>query len=421
MQHCNVFFQSELGSSVTIADRGLLRQSAPMPSHRGRGAGASAQPGGKGKVYRLFQCLAVPIVVFLAANWAFYGGEAPDMKSIEGKVEETYEDWSSGFNQISSLSVPVVASRRKAKLGRWTFSRSTCVVANETFLAVGMRVPKSASSTLQDLVEGLAAANRYTMSRVVQRHSTRHINRSEEENRLVEYLGALPRRTVHTAHVPFLRFGALGSPRPVYFATIREPFHRLTSHYEYEHFGPRPVYVKVVHQDTRVETFEECVAGHLSAQRAGRAKKKTGVFDCLQTAGLQVRYFCGISEFCRRTSAETLAVALANVERDFAAVVVVEEMLKSFLVLEAALPKLFRGLVVKYLEENEGGLRARANSASKASGGAISSEHRAFVMANANLRLEYGLYNFTVARLHAQERSCGIETEGGGAQKADLL
>ena len=49
---------------------------------------------------------------------------------------------------------------------------------------------------------------------------------------------------------------------------------------EYEHFGPRPLYVRLFHQDTKMETFGECVQGHMQ----GRGKIK-GRFDCLQTAG----------------------------------------------------------------------------------------------------------------------------------------
>ena len=53
----------------------------------------------------------------------------------------------------------------------------------------------------------------------------------------------------------------------------------------YEHFGPRPLYVQLLHQDPRVESFEECVAGHM----AGEREPPHPHFDCLQTAGLQVR------------------------------------------------------------------------------------------------------------------------------------
>jgi len=176
----------------------------------------------------LRQALLALTAVFCLANLFML---LPDMKSVEKLIEESYENLHSSFNQWQSFRVPVVPPRRKAKLGQWRFDRSRCVVLNDTFLAMGMRVPKAASSTLEDLVQGLASPNGFTMSNVVERHSSPNINRSEEEHRLVAYLSALERRTVHTAHVPFLNFGALGSPRPVYFSTIRDPYRRLSSHY----------------------------------------------------------------------------------------------------------------------------------------------------------------------------------------------
>jgi hypothetical protein len=157
---------------------------------------------------------------------------------------------------------------------------------------------------------------------------------------------------------------------------------------------------------------------------------------CALFAGLQIRFFCGISNFCRYPSAETLQRALSNVEQHFAAVVVVDEMELSFQVLEATLPSLFRGLSKRYahadralpshlaalldgsasLEGPFGGglggggqkaLHARANGAAKASGGALQDPlAKAFVLAVPALQLEYQLYNFTVERLHAQARAC---------------
>ena len=177
---------------------------------------------------------------------------------------------------------------------------------------------------------------------------------------------------------------------------------------DYEHFGPRPLYVKVMHQNPQTETFAQCVTGHMKGHRNRRTH-----FDCLQTAGLQVRYFCGISEFCRRTTRETLAIATANLERNFAAVVVVERMLESFEVLEAALPHLFRGLVKAYRGGGGGGgagaeVHARANVADKASQGDIAPELKAFVMANPLLTLEYDLYRFAEQRLSDQANVCRV-------------
>jgi hypothetical protein len=156
----------------------------------------------------------------------------------------------------------------------------------------------------------------------------------------------------------------------------------------------------------------------------------------LACAGLQIRYFCGINTFCRYPSPATLQRALANIEAHFAAVVVVEEMMLSFRVLEAALPSLFRGLSKSYQHaplpspgaildgsatfgssSNGGGrtggggheLHARTNSAAKASGGTLKDPlAKKFVMSIPGMQLEYQLYNFTVARLHDQARACRI-------------
>lgn len=180
--------------------------------------------------------VALAVGALCMTQWAFYGGEPQlDMKMaqklVENTVEDKYEASRSQLNQWLSWRAPLVSSGRKARLGQWAFARDRCVVANDTFLALGMRVPKAASSTLQDLVEQLAAPNRFALSRVVQRHDGQRENRGDEEARLVGYLATLPRRTVHAAHLPFLNFEAFGQPRPVYFATIRDPFRRLSSHY----------------------------------------------------------------------------------------------------------------------------------------------------------------------------------------------
>ena len=180
--------------------------------------------------------VALAVGALCLSQWAFYGGEPQlDMKMaqklVENSAEEKYEASRSQLSQWLSWRAPLITNDRKARLGQWTFSRDRCVVLNDTFLALGMRVPKAASSTLQDLVEQLASKNRFAMSRVVQKHDGQRDNRGDEERRLVLYLSNLNRRTVHTAHLPFLDFEAFGLPRPVYFATIRDPFRRLSSHY----------------------------------------------------------------------------------------------------------------------------------------------------------------------------------------------
>ena len=104
-------------------------------------------------------------------------------------------------------------------------------------------------------------------------------------------------------------------------------------------------------------------------------------------------------------------------------------------VLEALLPRLFRGLVDRYVAGGGGGdgvvrgsgggsgsgsssgggaageTRSRVNTAHKAlvgGAGALTAAQRRFLEGLEGIRLEYTLYNHTRRRLHAQAEGCGI-------------
>ena len=422
-----------------------------------------------------------------------------EFKFAEKRAEELFQLVLSDFNQRSALDVPFVSAQTKIEMGDWgqikgvtvagtkTNTWDSCEKVHRIFLAVGMRVPKSASSTLQDLVDSLSLRNHYARTEVVQRHAVRGLNRTFEEVRLASYLSSLRRRTVWTSHVPFLDFAAMGLPRPVYFSTIRDPIKRLASHYNYEHFSAeRPFYMQAFHQDRSVRTFSECLADHMlqhrhhhekddkfiekdvhvnklesatsvvlndigekmateadeKAEKASanlrrnphqKVSRQRGQFDCLQTAGLQVRFFCGVSERCRQISWDTLQHAIRNIDTHFTAVVVVEDMLLSFRVLETKLPSLFHGLVAEYLAGNVAsatpfvisrgkmmtdtavdkvqGTRSRVNTAEKALAGSVETLTRdkwAFLTEQRNIQIEMRLYNHTRHRLNAQAKSCAV-------------
>jgi len=350
--------------------------------------------------WALRSCAAV---VACLAILGFTISQNPDWgKFIEKTTEEKYELVRSIIHQWTATSVPQYSWRTKKKLGAWVPPRhGHCIVANDTFLVLGMRVPKSASSTLQDLVDLLASRNGYTTSNVVQRHNRRNIDKHEEELRLCTYLTHLRRRTVHTAHIAFLDFASHGLPRPVYFATMRDPFSRLVSHYNYYYFGPRPLVKRVVNAGTQAMSLRECIQQHMHNKRGQPG------FDCLQTAGLQVRFFCGVQDHCREDTPKTLQRAKANIENNFAVVVIVEDMLLSFQVLEATLPRLFHGLVRQYRTASDGSaMHSRANKHSDHAGSLTTTETD-FVMTQ--LKSEYDLYRFAQSRLQRQASDCGVE------------
>ena len=76
-----------------------------------------------------------------------------DSKVLEKGAEEAFLLAVSTVNQWTATDAPFVSAAAKASMGQWRAAPGVCVPVERTFLAVGMRVPKSASSTLQDLVD----------------------------------------------------------------------------------------------------------------------------------------------------------------------------------------------------------------------------------------------------------------------------
>ena len=112
-----------------------------------------------------------------------------------------------------------------------------------------------------------------------------------------------------------------------------------------------------------------------------------------------MRFHCGISEFCRRTSPKTVEAAMRNIKEHFVVVAIVEDMMLSFRVLEVTLPRLFGGLVKRYKDLGE--MRLRQNTKT-----GYSEKHRDFVVAQPLMQLEYRLYDFARERLADQAASC---------------
>ena len=166
---------------------------------------------------------------------------------------------------------------------------------------------------------------------------------------------------------------------------------------DYIHFGPRGVYTLAPTRDQAALTMEKCVQAHI----AGMAKNSS--FDCLrvkmhlrevliilvpfttiplvQTAGLQLRYFCGISLACKMHDKTNLEKAKANIRDHFVTVMIVEQMLLSFRVLEHAMPSIFGGLAESYLNPSGGGteIRSRMNRATVNEKAALKPPIRAFL------------------------------------------
>lgn len=304
---------------------------------------------------------------------------------------------------------PTYSPREKRALGLWRnfddeAAPDACTPVADTPLVWTLKTPKAASSTLQDLILGLA---RQDPGRFVVNTRQLRVNPSQTSpalrgvllERYAEYFSGLRRRTVYTAHGWFIDLERGGSPpiidgqrngpesrgggsaasvrwaapavwagvryRPVCIGTIRSPLARLLSHYDYLHFGPRSVWSLARHGEpgaagssssgsaaqtagaaaSSPPAFGACVAAHMEALARGETGSAADPWKCVHWAGIQLRYFCGYGDFdtCNAAGPEALATAWANVQRHFLVVALVERFPEALALLETLLPSVFQG------------------------------------------------------------------------------
>ncbi|KAJ8311238.1 LOW QUALITY PROTEIN: hypothetical protein KUTeg_011195, partial [Tegillarca granosa] len=148
----------------------------------------------------------------------------------------------------------------------------------------------------------------------------------------------------HLAYIEFSRFGI--AKKPVYINLIRNPLDRLISYYYFVRYGDdfRPFLRRRKAGNT--ETFDECV-------------EKQG-HDCdPEHLWLQIPFFCGQDAECWKPGSQwALERAKYNLLHNY---LIVEELGDFIAVLEAALPRLFKGAVKLYNQGKKSHLRKTSN------------------------------------------------------------
>lgn len=270
-------------------------------------------------------------------------------------------------------------------------------------LLMHLKVPKAASTTLFDVLYALAPKNDFAVNSRPLYVDTKRPRHSAAQ--YAAYLAALPKNTARTAHGPYLDFATLGvaSSRPAYVALVREPARRLASHYNYIHWGPRSRWARFWKgQNSSAPAFESCVAQKMAKVPLIRDEDKG---DCLYWANVQLAYFCGLG--CQHlditygnAGPRYLERALANIQRDFVAVGIVEEIDASLRLFAAVLPSFFRGA-----PDEARGIVARATTHHDPEPSLTPRGFHAF-LANTVLPYEYQLYAALNSSFQLQLAAC---------------
>lgn len=213
------------------------------------------------------------------------------------------------------------------------------------------RVPKTGSTSLMGLAYELYAANKYHVLHV-NISKNNHLMSVPDQRRFVYNSTLWDERKPalyhgHFAFVDFSRFGA--KQKPIYINVLREPLDRMVSYYYFLRYGDnfRPHVMRKKNGDTM--TFDECVAND--------------GLDCTpEEMWLQIPFFCGHASDCWTPgNAWALEQAKHNLVQHYLLVGITEELQDFVAVLEATLPRFFKGAIDLFATGKKSHLRRTTN------------------------------------------------------------
>lgn len=218
---------------------------------------------------------------------------------------------------------------------------------SEDVVVIYNRVPKTGSTSFVNVAYDLCKKNHF---RVLHINVTGNLHVLSLQNQMkfvhnvTEWDAMKPALYHgHMAYIDFKKFGL--TKQPLYINLIRKPLDRLVSYYYFLRNGDdfRPYLVRRKHGDKM--SFDDCVEQDLP--------------DCdPDNMWLQVPFFCGHAAECWQPgSLWALEEAKRNLVRSYLAVGVTEEMEDFIRLLEAALPRIFKGATQHYLTSEKSHLR----------------------------------------------------------------
>ncbi|XP_070177405.1 heparan sulfate 2-O-sulfotransferase 1-like [Littorina saxatilis] len=204
------------------------------------------------------------------------------------------------------------------------------------------RVPKTGSTTLAGIMYSLCNTNKYFVIHIGMFHSAKTISLSDQMRFLHNITTWQEKKpALYHGHIAFIDYSKFGVKRkPIFINMVRDPLARLISFYYFTRNGDDIRPSRERQKDRTMETFDECV------ERDGDDCDPVNLW-------LQIPYFCGHIAECWIPGSEwALNKAKQNVLRHYLLVGLTEEMEDFITVLEAVLPRFFKGALTLYKNGN---------------------------------------------------------------------
>jgi len=246
-------------------------------------------------------------------------------------------------------------------------------------LVIYNRLPKTGSTTFSKLVYDLSKPNHMYVTHLNTTKNSFRWTVADQYKFVWNVTKWTERRpAVYHGHIGYIPFEQYGAKQPIYINIVREPLDRLVSYYYFLRYG---------------DDFRKGL-------KRAREGDKTSFDDCVKKRGrdcdtkqlwVQIPFLCGHSAECWELNSEwALQQAKINLLTKYTLVGVTEQMEEFVVLLEATVPKVFRGITDLYRKGGQSHVRKTLHK------DPLSKETIKSIQASKTYQMERELYDFAL-------------------------
>ncbi|XP_017137595.1 heparan sulfate 2-O-sulfotransferase pipe-like isoform X6 [Drosophila miranda] len=253
-------------------------------------------------------------------------GKHDDINTLHG----TYQ-YLKSTGQLASLSSERLNNTRHARLEVVFFNRGA----------------KVGSEALMQLTETMAPLNNMTVVTKGPFDINARIRAPRERTLQAVWVADLEPGTIYIEHCNWLDFHRYQLPKPIYINLVRDPVERMISWFYYIRSGYRNAIIHNRFPNTTMKSEKWFKKSYNQCVRSGDPECQYVPESIKDTVGdykRQSLFYCGNNRECLPfDSPHAIQLAKRNVERDYAVVGSWEDTNITLAVLEAYIPRFFRG------------------------------------------------------------------------------